>query len=198
MLPRMSQVVEAAFVTVSGTAIVGVAGFGAGPSTPPAGTWRTPASTESGISAPEPMSMRLRLCITVRPSDYEMRTATLDEHARQYAEAYLAEYKPTDWFGLEARLIAFASPEVVTAMQKSSTAHVDAVNAFAAEQAALRAQEASGDPVSGDHVSRLMQSTMSSGARQEADNADSAVTELIRKDMHGHGQPLTDWVQFPD
>lgn len=92
---------------------------------------------------------------------------------------------------LEARLIAFASPEVVTAMQKSSTAHRDAM-AFAADQAALRAQEASGEPISDDQVSQLLQWTMSTGARKEADKADDAVIDVIRTDLHGHGQPLTD------
>ena len=39
-------------------------------------------------------------------------------------------------------------------------------------------------------VSRV-QSTMSAGPRREADKADDDVMELIRKDLHGHGQPFT-------
>lgn len=130
--------------------------------------------------------------------EYEMRAESLDEETRQHAEAYLAKYKQADGFELEARLIAFASPEVVTTMQKASTAHRDAMNAFAAERAVLRAREASGDPIPDDPVSQVLQSTMSLGARQEADKADNAAIELIRADLHGRGQSLTDWEQFPD
>jgi hypothetical protein len=83
-------------------------------------------------------------------------------------------------------------------MQKASTAHRDAMNAFAAERAVLRAQKASGKPIPDDPVSRVLQSTMSTGARQEADKADNAAIELIRADLHGRGQSLTDWEQFPD
>jgi uncharacterized protein YegP (UPF0339 family) len=42
-LPRMGQLVEAAWKTVSGTAIVGVAGFGTATSTRHTGAWRMPA-----------------------------------------------------------------------------------------------------------------------------------------------------------
>jgi hypothetical protein len=44
----------------------------------------------------------------------------------------------------------------------------------------------------------MLPSTMSTGTRQEADKADDAVVELVRRDLHGRGRPLTDWQQFPD
>jgi hypothetical protein len=185
----VDPVVAAAFISVSGTAVVAVAGFGAAIYT---GRRNLTSAREHGVwDERSKVYVDAISAVHYRQSrrDYEMRVATLDEKTRQRAEAYLARYKEPDGFELEARLIAFASPEVVAAMQKSSTAHTEALNTFAAEQAAQRAQQARGEQVPDDQVSRLLQSTMSIGARQEADKADDAVIGLIRTDLHGHSQP---------
>jgi len=193
MLPCMGQVVDAAWISVSGTAVVGAAGFGAAIYT----------ARRSLASARERRLWDHRAKVYVdaiaavhyrqNRRNYRMRANRLDDQTKKHEEAFLAEYKQPDFFELEARLIAFASPEVVTAMQKSSTAHLDAMDAFASEQIAVLAQKASGEPVGDDQISRLLQSTMSTGAREEADKADDTVIELIRKDLHGRGQPLDDW-----
>lgn len=193
----MGQLVEAAWITVSGTAVVGMAGFGAAIYA----AHRSLANARAQKILAERTKAYVDAIAAVHyrqnKRDYEMRAATLDDETRQHAEAYLARYTEPDAFELEARLIAFASPEVVTTMQKSSTAHRDAVDAFAADRAALRAHEDNGDPVPDDQVSQLLQWTMSTGARQEADKADDAVIELIRTDLHGRGQPLPGWDQLP-
>lgn len=194
----MGQVVEAAFIGVTGTAIVGIAGFGAAIYT----ARRNLASSREHRVWDQRASVYVDAIAAVhfRQSrrEYEMRADSLDEKTKQHAEAYLAKYKQADGFELEARLIAFASPGVVTTMQKASTAHRDAMNSFAAERAALRAQQARGEAIPNDPVSKVLQSTMSMGALQEADKADNAAIEMIRADLHGRGQSLTDWEQFPD
>ena len=62
----------------------------------------------------------------------------------------------------------------------------------------VKVVSAAQESVSKNQVSKMLPSTMSTGTRQEADKADDAVVELVRRDLHGRGRPLTDWQQFPD
>jgi hypothetical protein len=48
---------------------------------------------------------------------------------RRVAQRLLATYQQPDWHKLEARMQAFASEPVTTAMQASSTAHMKALAA---------------------------------------------------------------------
>ena len=97
----MGQVVEAALITVSGTAIVGVAGFGA--------AIYSGRRSLANVRAQRVWDERARVYIdAIAPvhyrqnnRDYEMRAAILDEKTRQHAEAYLARYTEPDAFELK-------------------------------------------------------------------------------------------------
>ena len=61
-----------------------------------------------------------------------------DDESRQIAHALLATYQQPDWHKLEARMQAFASEPVITAMQVSSTAHMKALAAHKSWDATSR------------------------------------------------------------
>jgi hypothetical protein len=98
---------------------------------------------------------------------------------REREQVILASYKPPDWHELEARLQAFASEPVMTAMQASSTAHRQTMDVFHSWEV-----RDTGSVVSGEDVGRALKA---------AEAADDAVVELIRTELQGRGRPLGDW-----
>ena len=59
----------------------------------------------------------------------ETQTNSVDDESRQHIQTYLAG-REQDWSTLEARLKAFASQPVFSAVQASSMAHRDTIKAF--------------------------------------------------------------------
>jgi hypothetical protein len=104
-------------------------------------------------------------------------TSKTIEHERE--QVILASYKPPDWHELEARMQAFASEPVMTAMQASSTAHRQTMDVFLSWEV-----RDTGSVVSGEDVGRALKA---------AEAADDAVVELIRTELQGRGRPLGDW-----
>jgi hypothetical protein len=115
------------------------------------------------------------------------QTSPPDE-ASQRALSGLAARQEFDWHGLEARLQAFASKRVMTAVQASSTASERAVIAFRAWDT----QDRQRGMFLNSPVRRAAEET-----QQAAEAADDAVIEAIRSEMQGRGEPLDDWQPTP-
>jgi len=120
-----------------------------------------------------------------------------DERDRR-AERYLAVGHPPDWHNLEARLLAFASEPVTTAVQASATAHERTIGAYRAWHQAIARRTSDllkakrqGTAVPGPVDPALEAAVVR--ARKAAEDADDALLELIRKELQGKGPPLEDW-----
>ena len=190
-LRRMNPIVAAAIVGVSGTVVggtvvVGVAGFGAS-------IWNT-RRTIAHARESRVWDQRAAVYVDALAAvhyrnvrrEYEMRTDPLDAEFRQHAKVLLATYKAPDFHDLEARLQAFGSEPVVTAMQLSSSAHDGTAGAFRTWQ------ELSAMTGTTSESTRTMVRAVDM-ARRTADGADDAVVELIRTELQGRGKPLADW-----
>lgn len=180
-LPGMNPTVLAAAIGVSGTVIVGVAGFGAA-------IWNTRRTIahdrESRIwDRRAAVYIEALAAVNYRQAKrkYATQTSPLDE-ASQRALSGLAASQEFDWHGLDARLQAFASEPVYTAVQVSSTASERAMIAFRAWRAAGASSE----------TSRAVDE-----AREAAEAADDDVIETIRTELQGRGKPLGDWQPLP-
>jgi hypothetical protein len=114
--------------------------------------------------------------------EFETQTGPLDDQTRKRTQEYIAIYQQSDWHMLEGRLLAFASEPVITAVQASSAAHRDAIEAFMSWQAAGASSE----------TRKAVDKT-----RKAAEAADDAIVEQIRTELQGRGQPLGDWQTFP-
>jgi hypothetical protein len=193
----MSPALLAAAIGVSGTVIVGVAGF-----------WATVRATGKTLQAGHDARIwdkRAAVYVDALASvhyrqirrAHDMRGFRLDEESERRAEAYLATYAPPDLYSLEGRLLAFASQPVVTAVQASSTAHHRAIGAFHAWQAAADAARAQigvpGPPPPGQGAANIGLHAAAQEARKAADDADDAIVELIRAELQGSGAPIDDW-----
>lgn len=188
-LSPVNPIVTAAAIGVGGTVLVGVAGFTAAiwntkqtiRHDREARVWdrRADAYVET-LAAISNRQVRRGLDMGTRPMDHRLRTGM---------QALAIKYQ-MDAAGLEARLQAFGSEPVFSAVQASSTAHRDAVAAYDAWRAEASAPEASRN---GMEKARRA----ADAARKAADDADDAVTEQIRREMGGKGKPLGDWEYFP-
>jgi hypothetical protein len=111
----MDPIVAAAIVGVSGTVVVGVAGFGAS-------VWNT-RRTIAAARDSRVWDQRAALYIEVLAAvnhrqisrGYQMYAGAYE--TRELAKAYLATHESPDWPALEARMQAFASEPVFTAIQ---------------------------------------------------------------------------------
>jgi hypothetical protein len=174
----MSPDVTAAAIGVAGTVIVGLAGFGAA-------IW-TARRTAASARENRVWRQRARAYIdTIAATSYrqlarefEMRGKdNLDDQTRQSAQAWLDTHQPPVAHDLEARLLAFGSAEVNKATKASTTAHREAIWAFEAGQA------------------------NAADRHKAADKTDNDLSELIRKELQGDGQPLGaefyQWESYP-
>jgi hypothetical protein len=124
----MNPTVLAAAIGVGGTVIVGVAGFSAA-------IWntrRTIAHTRESRVWDRRADTYVDALAAVSYRQFSRQAETISLHparsdARRRAEEYLANHQEPGWSELEARLQAFASEPVFTAMQASSTKHGDAL-----------------------------------------------------------------------
>jgi hypothetical protein len=184
----MDPVVAAAIVAVSGTVVVGVAGFGASIWT----TSKTIAAARESRVWDQRAAVYVEALAAVHHRQisrgYQMSRVT--DETRQLALAYLTTHKSPDWPALEARLQAFASQPVFTAIQASSTAHREAISGFRRFTGLLP------DPAGKEQLRRTGPLVGEAG-RMVADDADDAVVELIRTELQGRGHPLGDWQYFP-
>jgi hypothetical protein len=185
----VNPIVTAAAIGVGGTVLVGVAGFAAA-------IWNTKQTIRHDrevrvwdrradayvetLAAIHNRQVRRGLEMGTRPMDHRLRTGM---------QALASKYQ-MDADGLEARLQAFGSGPVFSAVQASSTAHRDAVAAYDSWRAAAVGPEASR---TGLEKARRV----ADAARKAADDADDAVTEQIRLELHTKGKPLGDWDYFP-
>jgi hypothetical protein len=126
----MNPTVVAAAISVSGVVVVGVAGFGAA-------IWNT-RKTMAQARESRVWDQRARVytdaiaALHYRQTAREYRTGVNlpTEQAKRDAHHYLETYQPPSWIELEARLLAFASEPVVTAVQVASTAHLRVMQAY--------------------------------------------------------------------
>jgi hypothetical protein len=178
----MNPLVEAATIGVTGTVIVGVAGFGAA-------AWSTRKTIREAHDArvwdkrAEVYAVSLAaMHYRYYQREYDTHTEALDDATEQRLRAFLATYSQPDWYMIEARMLAFSSAAVFTAMQASSTAHGQAVGAFTSWRDA--------EPGSEDS-SRLLPAVAET--RKAASAADGAVAELMRAELQGKGRQISDW-----
>jgi hypothetical protein len=190
----MNPTVAAAAIGVSGTVIVGVAGFGAA-------IWNT---RKTIVHARESRVWDRRAAVyvdalvAVNYRQFSRQYAAMPRHpsytnTRKNAEAYLAAHEQPDWSELEARLQAFASAPVFTAVQASSTAHSAAMGILK-----IRRLLATLDTSDEDDNAETAKDAVAAAADAEkkwqaAEAADDAVVELIRTELQGRSLPLGDW-----
>jgi hypothetical protein len=136
----MNPTVMAAAIGVGGTVIVGVAGFSVA-------IWNT-RKTIGHAREGRVWDQRAKVytdeiaVVHYRQTAREHRTGINlpTEQAKWDAQNYLSKYQQPSWIELEARLLAFASEPVITAVQASATAHQEAI-----DQAGVK-QHAAGPP----------------------------------------------------
>lgn len=195
--PHMNPVVLAAAIGVSGTVIVGVAGFGAA-------IWNT-RKTVANAHENRLWDQRATVYVdTIAAVNYRQVKRNHETNAPfppdpdydRRMEAYLSAYKPPDWHLLEARLVAFATESVVTAMQASSTAHERAMDARHAASQALRQSRNDAGYFTADDIWTAANAAAEAAAKT-AEAADGAVIELIRRGLQGQSRPLSDWQPAP-
>jgi len=174
--------VVAAAIGVTGTVIVGLAGFGA--------TIWTTRQTAASARESRIWDRRAAAYVDVLAAIQSRQTArtTLisilrdpphNDKDSRVVSIRRANNESPNWHDLEARLHAFASESVFTAVQASSTAAGDF------HRAAEVAQET---PAPLDTALKATEA-----ARQAADDADDEVVERIRTELQGRGRPLGDW-----
>jgi hypothetical protein len=184
----MNPAVMAAIVGVSGTVIVGVAGF-----------WASARNTSKTIAlARESRIWDQRAAIYVevlayvnyrqRKRELETRVAPMPDEERQREQRYLDSYKAADWHELEARLQAFASDAVFMATLASVEMDQHAIMRFeiwqTMDNVAMAQPSESGREMLNDVHTSLAE------ARVDAHEADRAVIELIRAALQELPQPV--------
>jgi hypothetical protein len=195
----MNPVLAAALVGVSGTVIVGVAGFGASIWS----TTKTLAHARESRVWDRRADVYIQALAAVNYRQISRQYDTLSPHpantkVRERVQEYLATHEQPDWPELEARLQAFASEPVFTAVQASSTAHREAMIRFNFWRVLAR-------PDTGDEAHKAEVATYLATGRAKAEKiwkaaeaADDAVVEQIRTELQGRGRPLGDWQAFPE
>jgi len=182
----MNPTVAAAAIGVGGTVVVGVAGFWAA-------IWNTRRTItharESRIwDRRAEVYVEALEAVNYRQAKRKQVTQTgpLDE-ASQRALSGLAAHQEFDWHRLEARLQAFATKRVFTAVLASSRASDRAMIAFRAWQAEAKKGEIFSEA---NLDARIAADT----ALEAAEAADDEVVEVIRADLlEGRGESLDDW-----
>ena len=193
----MDPTVTAAAIGVTGTVIVGLAGFGAT-------TWTTRQTTASARES-RIWDKRAATYVDMLAAIQNRRITRMalisdlgnrsPFEGRPVVSTHGANGEGPDWHDLEARLQAFASESVLTAVQASSTAAADfhrAASSFwpeiyerlppAATEAAAELAEAT------DQAREAVEEV-----RKAADDADDEVVKRIRAELQGRGRPLGNW-----
>jgi hypothetical protein len=193
----MDPTVMAAAIGVGGTVIVGVAGFFA--------TVRATGKTIQADRESRIWDKRAELYVDVIAAmrhrqirrDRSMATSRGDEGPDRPLRGYQAAGAEPDWSDIDHRLLAYGSQPVITAVLLGSRLDMDAMNAFedwlAADAKTAADNEARGQvfpapattPGADANIARR-----SVQARTAADDADSAVLEIIRAELQGRTDPL--------
>jgi hypothetical protein len=116
--------------------------------------------------------------------------------ARRIAHALGTSYQQPDWHELEARMQAFASESVMTAMQASSNSHMTALAAYkSCDATASRVPPGDAATAQAVKIRQALDEAKDAldKARIAAEKADDAVIEKIRTELQGSGKPLGDW-----
>jgi hypothetical protein len=177
----MNAIVLAAAIGVSGTVVVGVAGFGAA-------IWNT-RKTISQARDNRLWDQRAAVYIDTLSAihyrqvqrDREMTREFPEDEMKQRIEAYLAAFRPPDWQSLEARLLAFATEPVFAAARDSAAAH----------EKAMRNYRFWLGETPGPSLPEFAK------AHQNAQDCDSRVINLIRTELQGQGGKLPDFRPYP-
>jgi hypothetical protein len=192
----MDPTVMAAAIGIGGTVIVGVAGFSTA-------AWSTSKTIKAArehrlwdqraaVYVDTIAAMYLRQ--TRRKYDAQLHR---DDQSRRYYEAWIAAYVAPDWHLLDARMLAFGTEPVFTALQVGSTAHEHATAALRKWRAApgidLAQTAALGRPPPGPTAANSSLYEAADKARKAADDLDDETVELIRKELQGEGRPLGQW-----
>jgi hypothetical protein len=185
--------VIAAVVGVGGTVVVGIAGYAAN-------VWST-NKTIAHDRESKIWDQRAAVYVEALAAlHYRQvaRNATIsqDDENRRIAEGLLSSYQQPDWHKLEACMQAFASEPVVTLMQASSNAHMDAMAAYYSWNGVIivvgRGNSASAKAVEAQQAAEKLKDALDT-AQITAEKADDAVVEAIRIELQGRGKPLGDW-----
>jgi len=178
----MNPTVLAAIVGVSGTVIVGIAGFGAS-------IWNTRRTValarESRI-----WDQRAAIYVEVlagvnyrkRKREVEARLPPMADEETERARKYLASYQEPDWHELQARLQAFASERVFKAVQASVDADEYVYDRFGILQRMAM-------PGSDRQMVETLRTSLWN-ARGVADGLDRAVIGSIRAELQDKNWPL--------
>ena len=135
-LPGMNATVLAAVIGVSGTVVVGVAGFGAV-------MWNTSKTIAHAREArlwDQRANVYVDAIAAIRnrqlKRDNEIKgPSQLDSESVRHLQAYLASYKQPEWHQLEARLTAFGTDAVIQATRNSIGWHAYATDTYRESQA---------------------------------------------------------------
>jgi hypothetical protein len=185
----MNPTVIAAAIGVSGTVVVGVAGFGAN-------IWNTRKTLlqardsklwdeRAAVYVDTLAAIHYRQVERDRELTENRGKAKKDKEALDRSEAYLASFEPPDWHTLEARLLAFASSPVAEAVRRSWTAHAMAMETLR-YWLEMRDQPATpGMPPDGPDQAL-------SGSARFAFDRDGDVVNLIRRELQSHGHKPKD------
>ena len=124
----MDSAVVAAIIGVAGTVIVGVTGFGAN-------VWgirQTIAHDRNNRVWDQRAAVYIEAltALNYRKVSRDLVTRPMSDSDRQAAQRLLATYQQPDWHKLEARLQAFASEPVTTAMQGQAARRLGALGAW--------------------------------------------------------------------
>jgi hypothetical protein len=174
----VSSTVDIALISGGWTALVGLAGFGAAiynnnrtignARKEKIRDWRA----DTYIDLIRAISYRHNL------RRYESRALSPDDRFNSPAGAqFVAGLTLPDPQDIQARQMAYGSQAVWDATSLSSRLHEKFVMAFRDWQA---------NPTEQNQAVAL-------AARVAAETADDETVELVRKDLHGKGKPLTDW-----
>lgn len=197
----MDPLVTAAIVGVSGTVVVGVAGFGAS-------IWNT---SKSIAHARENRLWDKRAAVYVealaavhsRQIGRMVLISSLDPQNTLKVPTDVARYETPDWVGLEARMQAFASEPVFTAMQASSSAALEFDRAASSWRQSLGRSVPpvpmdTGDILGATVLHEAVTATnqareTTEKARKVAEDADDKLIERMRTALQGRGKPVGDW-----
>jgi hypothetical protein len=192
----MNPTVMAAAIGVGGTVIVGVAGFSAT-------VWnarKTVGQAHESRVWDRRADVYVDALSAVNYRQFSRQAATMPNHPaytkiKKNAEEYLATHEPPDWPQLEARLQAFASEPVFTAVQTSSAAHNDALSNHRIWQILkTHGTSETGVIADADDAKGIAAAAVDAEkSLKAAEAADDAVVDLIRTELQGRGRPLGDW-----
>jgi hypothetical protein len=186
----MDPTVIAALVGVGGTVVVGVTGY-------VANVWSTRKTIahdrESKVwDQRAAVYIEALAALNYRQASRNAVICAACDEARRITHALATSYQQPDWHKLEARMQAFASEPVMTAMQASSNAHMNALAVYKSSDATTsRVLPAVGSEATATQAVKMRQALDT--ARMAADKADDAIIEQIRAELQGRGKPLGDW-----